>query len=119
MRIFRLMIATALACSLLLGVMGSAGAASSNCASMKSLQTKLDSIDTSGKNFKASQFSDVGSAFQKAAKTAKGKLKTALNNLGNIYNTIGGGNLSSLQDLSTTKYTNSLKTFISASVACA
>ena len=118
MRIFRLMIATALACGLLLGLMGSAGAASTNCGSMKTLQTKLDSIDTSGKSFKASQFSDVGDAFHKAAKTAKGKLKTSLNNLGSIYNTIGGGNISDLQDLSSSKYSSSLKTFLAATVSC-
>ncbi|MFI5047557.1 MAG: hypothetical protein ACHQIG_10885 [Acidimicrobiia bacterium] len=119
MRIFRLVIATTMACGLLLGVMGPAGAASTNCATLKSLQNKLDSIDTSGKNFKVSQFSGVGDAFHSAAKKAKRKLKSALNNLGDTYESIGSGNISDLQDLSSSRYTKSLKAFAKASVNCA
>src|SRR5262245_9675112 len=100
-------------------VAGPAGAASRNCTALTSLNNKLSSIDTSGKNFRASQFEDVGDEFHSAARKAKGKLKTALNNLGDVYETIGGGDISDLAELGSSKYGKAMKTFVKQSVTCA
>ena len=116
MRTFRLVIVAALTCGALLGLTGTAHAASKNCAALKSLQNKLDNIDTSGKNL--TKFKDVAGEFRSAAAKAKGKLKSALNTLGTIYSSIGGGNLNDLSKLSGKSYSNALKTFTAASITC-
>jgi hypothetical protein len=116
MRVIRLLLIAALATGSLLFVAPAAGAVSKNCKALNSLDAQLKALDASaGKDL--SQFKDVGDKFHAAAKQAKGKLKSALNSLGNTY-----GDISSLTDLA--KLANvpngkAFKTFITAEVKCA
>lgn len=116
MRVLRLLLIATLTCGSLLLVAPGAGAASRNCAALTSLNSKLSSLDTSGKDL--GQFKTVATEFKSAAKKSKGKLKSALNNLGGLYSSIGGGDISDLSKLSTSSYSKSLKTFIKATVGC-
>ena len=113
MRVLRVLLIATLTCGSLLLLAPGAGAASTNCKALTSLQSKLDELNP--KNLDG--YHDVGDEFHSAAKKAKGKLKSALDDLGDTYDSIG--NLSDLQDLSTSGYAKSFKTYIKAAVNCA
>ena len=119
MRAFRLLLVVAVSFSALLVLAPSAGAASSTCKSLKTLQRKLDAVDLTGQRFKASQFSDVGDAFHSAAKKAKSNVKSALNTIGDVYDAIGDGGITGLSSLGSAKYGSASRTFSQALVNCA
>lgn len=93
MRVRRLVMVAALACGAVLLAAPAAGAASANaktCKSLKTLDKDLSKINVDDKNsFDQDAFGDVGDAFDKAARSAPPKLKSALNTIGDVYSAMG------------------------------
>jgi hypothetical protein len=93
MRALRLLLAAVLTGGALLVLAPTAGAASSNaktCKTLRQLDQDLSSVDIEDENdFDQEAFAEIGDAFHDASRKAKGKLKSALNSIGDVYDDLG------------------------------
>jgi hypothetical protein len=125
MRVFRLLVITALTGAALLAATAPAGAAASPraCTTLQRLADNLEDVDvpTDPRDFGDVQetYEDLGKAYKKAAKTAPKQVKKAVSTIGDVYASIGDGNFEGLgsKKLSKaiTKYTTYVITACSAS----
>lgn len=93
MRVLRVLVVAVLSCGALLLVAPPAGAASSKaktCKTLRQIDKELSKVDIQDQDaFDTDAYSEVGDAFHSAARKAKGKLKSALNTIGDVYDDLG------------------------------
>jgi MinD-like ATPase involved in chromosome partitioning or flagellar assembly len=73
----------------------------------------LDSANVSSLSDAKKQYKALASKLKSAAKNAPSNVKTATNNLANLYSALGGGDISALSKLQTSGYSKSVSTFTS------
>jgi hypothetical protein len=120
MRTIRVLVLAALAAGSLTvlapAASASAPAVSKTCKSLNTLNKKLAKINPSdSKDLEFGALGDIGSAFHKAAKSAPPKLKSALNTIGDVYESMGdAGSVSgalAAYGKNGQKYTKAFQTF--------
>jgi hypothetical protein len=109
MRMFRVVLAAAMATAMLVALAEGVGAKASGAVCSKIILKEADLGALGGKKFNASTFNKAAKAFKAGAKVAPGKVKAAMTTMASYYQRLGNAGsaneaLTSITASDTTKY---------------